>query len=208
MLAKTLTTPTRTADVSGDLDHPGVSVDPSLEERLRREILQSERTRMLILAGLSGSLLVVFPALVLVFGENYARIFGTEWAAQVLAVFVLLASYELAIRQIVGRRLEQGKTLPRWMQFWNAFVETSVPSILILLGLRHADRRTRCRAPLPISMLCSSSSRRCNSISGFRCLPDALRRRSMWSCRQWSSEAARWPQARCSRRCRSILRRV
>jgi hypothetical protein len=67
MLAKTLTTPTRTADVSGDLDHPGVSVDPSLEERLRREILQSERTRMLILAGLSGSLLVVFPALVLVF---------------------------------------------------------------------------------------------------------------------------------------------
>ena len=131
--------PSRTADVSGDPGHPGVSVDPSLEERLTREILQSERTRMLILAGLSGSLVVVFPALVLVFGQNYARIFGTAWAVQVFAVLVLLASYELAIRQIVGRRLEQGKTLPRWLLFWNAFVETSVPSILVLLGSRQVD---------------------------------------------------------------------
>ena len=99
MLAKTLTT-SRTADVSGDPDHPGVSVDPSLEERLTREMLHSERTRMLILAGLFGSLVIVFPALVLVFGQNYARIFGTAWAVQVFAVLVLLASYELAIRQI------------------------------------------------------------------------------------------------------------
>jgi hypothetical protein len=99
----------RTADVSGDTGHPGVSVDPSLEERLTREIRQSERTRMLILAGLSGSLVVVFPVLVLVFGPNYARIFGTAWAVQVFAVLVLLASYELAIRKIVGRRLEQGR---------------------------------------------------------------------------------------------------
>ena len=176
--------PSRTAEVSGDPGHPGVSVDPSLEERLTREIRQSERTRMLILAGLSGSLVVVFPVLVLVFGPNYARIFGTAWAVQVFAVLVLLASYELAIRKIVGRRLEQGKTLPRWLLFWNAFVETSVPSILVLLGSRQVDPVYPCRAPPPISISCSSSSRRCNSISGFRCLPDAWRRRSMWSCRR------------------------
>jgi adenylate cyclase len=134
-----LTTASRSADVSGGPVHPGVSVDVSLEERLTREILHSERTRMLILAGLSGSLVVVFPALVLVFCQDYARIFGTGWAVQVVAVLVLLASYELAIRQIVGRRLEQGKTLPLWLRFWSAFVETSVPSILILLGLRQVD---------------------------------------------------------------------
>ena len=94
---------------------------------------------MLILAGLSGSLVVVFPVLVLVFGPNYARIFGTAWAVQVFAVLVLLASYELAIRKIVGRRLEQGKTLAQWFLFLNAFVETSVPSILVLLGSRQVD---------------------------------------------------------------------
>jgi adenylate cyclase len=134
-----LTTPSQTAEVSGDPIHPGVSVDASLEERLTREILQSERTRMLILAGLSGSLAIVVPALVLLFRQDYVRIFGTEWAVQVVAVLVLLASYELAIRQIVGRRLEQGKTLPRWLRFCSAFVETSVPSILILLGSRQVD---------------------------------------------------------------------
>jgi len=117
----------------------GVSGDPSFEERLAREILQSERARMLILAGLSASLVVVFPALVLVFRQNYVRIFGTVWALQVVAVFVLLATYELVIRQVIGRRLEKGKTLPRRLRFLNALVETSVPSVLILIGSRQVD---------------------------------------------------------------------
>jgi hypothetical protein len=71
-----LTAPSQTADVSGAPVHPGVSVDADLEERLTREILQSERTRMLILAGLSGSLVIVVPALVLMFRKDYARILG------------------------------------------------------------------------------------------------------------------------------------
>jgi adenylate cyclase len=112
----------------------GAAGDLGFEERLTREILRSERTRMLILAGLSGSLVVTFPVYALRSG-----IFGTAWALQVVAVFVLLASYELAIRQVVGRRLEQGKTVPRRLRFLNAFVETSVPSILILLGSRQVD---------------------------------------------------------------------
>jgi adenylate cyclase len=112
----------------------GVSGDLGFEERLTREILQSERTRMLILAGLSGSLVVTFPVHALRSG-----IFGTGWALQFVAVFALLACYELAIRQVVGRRLEQGKTLPRRLRFLNAFVETSAPSILILLSSRQVD---------------------------------------------------------------------
>jgi len=115
----------------------GASGNQSFEERLAREILQSERARMLILAGLSASLVVVFPLLVLV--QNYVRIFGTSWALQVVAVLVLLATYELVIRQVIGRRLEKGKTLPRRLRFLNAFVETSVPSILIVIGSRQVD---------------------------------------------------------------------
>jgi len=107
---------------------------PGFEEQLAREILRSERTRMLILAGLSGALAVTFPVYALRSG-----IFGTAWALQFVAVFVLLAGYELAIRQVIGRRLEQGKSLPRRLRFLNAFVETSVPSILILLGSRQVD---------------------------------------------------------------------
>jgi adenylate cyclase len=130
----TSTRPDRSADFSSEPGQVGASGDLGFEERLTREILQSERTRMLILAGLSGSLVVTFPVYALRSG-----IFGTAWALQVVAVFVCLASYELAIRQVVGRRLEQGKTLPRRLRFLNAFVETSVPSILILLGSRQVD---------------------------------------------------------------------
>lgn len=111
-----------------------VSGNPGFEERLGREILRSERTRLLILAGLSGVLAVIFPVYAMRSG-----IFDTAWALQFVAVFVLLACYELAIRRVIGRRLEQGKTLPRWLRFLNAFVETSVPSILILLGSRQVD---------------------------------------------------------------------
>ena len=163
---------------------------------------------MLILAGLSGALIVVFPALVLVFGQDYARIFGTAWAVQVFAVLVLLASYELAIRQIVGRRLEQGKTLPRWLLFWNAFVETSVPSILILLGSRQVDPVYPLQSAatyLYAVFIVLSTLQLDFRLSVFT---GCVRRPSMWSCRQWSSEAARSPRAPCSRCCRSILRRV
>src|SRR5215510_12964276 len=125
MLAKALTTPGRSADFSCEPGQVGASGNPGLEDRLTREILQSERTSMLILAGLSGSLVVIFPVLVLavrVFRPHYARIWGTAWALQVLGVFVLLAVYELAIRHVVGRRLAKDKFLPRPLRFWNAFV--------------------------------------------------------------------------------------
>ena len=111
MLAKTLTT-SRTADVSGDPDHPGVSVDPSLEERLPREMLHSERTRMLILAGLFGSPVIVFPALVLVFGQNYARIFGTAWAVQVFAVWSCWPATSWRSVRFGGLAAKPSRTIP------------------------------------------------------------------------------------------------
>ena len=52
----TSTRPDQGADFSSKPVQVGASGDRGFEERLTREILQSERTRMLILAGLSGSL--------------------------------------------------------------------------------------------------------------------------------------------------------
>jgi len=112
------------------------------EEQRARAILQSERTRMLILAGLSGAVVVIFPLAFLVLTlrqDPGARVLGTEWALQVLAVFVLLTGYELTVRRVVGRRLAQGQSLPRPLRFVNAFVETSVPSLSIVIGSRQVD---------------------------------------------------------------------
>ena len=95
-------TSTPSADFSSEPAQVGASGILGFEERLTREILRSERTRMLILAGLSGSLVVTFPVHALRSG-----LFGMAWALQFVAIFVCLASYELVIRQVVGRRLEQ-----------------------------------------------------------------------------------------------------
>ena len=94
----------------------------SIEDRLTREIFESERTRLLMLAALWGALVAIFPALVLAFREDSARIFGTPWALQVLGVFVLLACYELTARHVIARRLAEGKMLPRPLRFVNAFL--------------------------------------------------------------------------------------
>jgi adenylate cyclase len=110
-----------------------------VDERLGREILQSERTRMLILAGVSGSLVIVFPLLVFAFRRENTPIFGGPWALQVLAVFVLLAVYELMVRQVIARRLARGETVPRPLRFLNALVETSVPSLLMVIAARQVD---------------------------------------------------------------------
>jgi adenylate cyclase len=111
----------------------------SIEDRLTREIFESERTRLLMLAALWGALVAIFPALVLAFREDSARIFGTPWALQVLGVFVLLACYELTARHVIARRLAEGKMLPRPLRFVNAFVETSAPSLLMIIAARHVD---------------------------------------------------------------------
>src|SRR3970040_424296 len=132
MLAKELTTPGRRTAFSVEAGQLRASVTSGFEERLTREILQSERTRMLLVAWWSGALATAFPVFVLVSRQDYARIFGTAWTAwavQFAAVFVLLATYELVIRQVVGRRLEKGKTLPRPLRVLNAFVETSRPRL-------------------------------------------------------------------------------
>ena len=106
----------------------------AFEEHLTREILQSERTRMAILAGIAALLMVIFPLFVLIFREEYLRNFhsmGTVGLAVGLSGALL--AYELLVRHILGRQLAQGTMPSPPLRFWNAFVETSVPTILMLL---------------------------------------------------------------------------
>src|SRR4029079_1889925 len=112
----------------------------SFEDHLAREIIQSERTRMAILAGLLAALVVVFGLLYALFHEDYLRRFISPGAfIYALAAIGLLFCYELAIRFRIGRWLEQGRSVPGPLRYLNAFVETSVPSILIHLLARETE---------------------------------------------------------------------
>jgi len=105
---------------------------------------------MAILAGLLGVLIVFFGLMYALFREDYQQLFSRPRAfSQLGYVFALLLCYELAVRHLIGRWLGQGKGVPGALRYLNAFVETSVPTILIVLVSREID---------PVYVLQSASS--------------------------------------------------
>ena len=106
----------------------------AFEDHLAREILQSERMRLAILAGIFALLTVVFPLFALVFREDYLRNFhSVGMIGYALGVAAALVAYELLMRTILGRQLAAGRTPSPLLRFWNAFIETSVPTVLMLV---------------------------------------------------------------------------
>jgi adenylate cyclase len=95
---------------------------------------------MAILAGLLGALALLFPLLVLVFHEHYLAIFHSyRGVALIVALFVGLAGYELAIRAVLGRLLARGRTPPTFLRYLNAVVETSIPAMVVIIAARDVD---------------------------------------------------------------------
>jgi adenylate cyclase len=112
----------------------------TFEDHLAREIIQSERLRMAILAGLLGVLIVFFGLLIELFRDDYHQIVSRPKAFfHAGALFVLLLCYELGIRHLIGRWLREGRAVPGALRYLNAFIETSVPSIVIVLVSREID---------------------------------------------------------------------
>lgn len=117
-----------------------MSSTSAFDDHLAREVARSERLRMAVLAGLVGALVVVSGLLYALFQEVYREQFRTPAALLVLlAVLVGLVTYELVVRYVIGRRLHTGKGVPQPLRYLNAFVETSVPSLLILAVARETN---------------------------------------------------------------------
>ena len=112
----------------------------SFEAHLSREILRSERLRMSILAGLFGAVLLLLPLFHWVFHDATQAFLRTRFTlASAAAVAAGLVLYELGARYAVDRLLAKGAMPPRWVRFANAALETSVPSLLILLLAREIE---------------------------------------------------------------------
>ena len=95
---------------------------------------------MAILGGIFGLLMATFPLAVFVFQEDYARHVSSRaavlYAMGVCGVFVC---YELLMRHLFGRALRLGSLPRRFVHFLNALIETSVPTILIVLLAPYTD---------------------------------------------------------------------
>jgi len=121
----------------------------TFEDHLAREIIHSERVRMAILAGLLGALIAFYVLGYALFRvDHHLRFLTSGVFLYIIAVIALLLFYELAVRHLIGRWLRQGRSVPGALRYLNAFVETSVPSILILLVSRELNPQYVLQSPL------------------------------------------------------------
>lgn len=92
------------------------------------------------LAALLGALLVVIAVLFELYQSDYQRHFASPRGFYASFIVILcLIGYELVVRHVVGRRAGEGKPIPEALRYVNAFVETSVPTLLMILIARHAN---------------------------------------------------------------------
>jgi len=106
----------------------------SFDEHFAREIVHSERLRVGMLAAVIAGLLAFLCVLYLQFHDTYVREFASPTTARKLGLVLgCLVVYEFIVYRVLAWRQSSGRAFPEPLRYLNAFVETSVPSLLIVL---------------------------------------------------------------------------
>lgn len=112
----------------------------TFEADFTREIFESERMRMKVLALVFTGLMAAFPLFVWMFREEYRSFFRSYLPlVHAMALCGAMIAYWLLVRELIARVTARGATPPRAMRFVNAFIETSVPTWLMLAAVQNAD---------------------------------------------------------------------
>jgi adenylate cyclase len=116
------------------MDDPSDPADTTFQRLLNREILLSERRRMLILAALQAFILVLI-LLAATFVPGFVRsIYHDRLPVRAaLAAFSAFVAYELFAAGLLTIFIRRGRNFPVLGRYVNAFVETSFPTVLLYL---------------------------------------------------------------------------
>jgi adenylate cyclase len=116
------------------MDDPSDPDDTGFQRLLNREILVSERRRMLILAALQALILVMI-LLTATFAPSFVRSIYHDRVPEraALAAFSAFIVYELIAAGVVTIFLRRGRNFPVLGRYTNALVETSFPTVLLYL---------------------------------------------------------------------------
>jgi adenylate cyclase len=116
------------------MDGPPDPADTTFQRLLNREILLSERRRMLILAALQAFILVlILLAATLVPGFVRSIYHDRLPVRAALAAFSAFVAYELFAAGLLTIFIRRGRNFPVLGRYVNAFVETSFPTVLLYL---------------------------------------------------------------------------
>ena len=116
------------------MDGPPDPDDTTFQRLLNREILLSERRRMLILAALQAFILALI-LLAATFVPGFVRsIYHDRLPVRAaLAAFSAFVAYELFAAGLLTIFIRRGRNFPILGRYANAFVETSFPTVLLYL---------------------------------------------------------------------------
>ena len=117
-----------------EMADPADPADTTFQRLLNREILVSERRRMLILAAMQA-LIFVLILLTATFAPSFVRSLYHDRLPEraALAAFSAFIAYELFAAGLVTLFLRRGRNYPVFGRYANAFVETSFPTVLLYL---------------------------------------------------------------------------
>src|ERR1700734_1728391 len=113
---------------------PSDPAETTFQRLLNREILVSERRRMLILAAMQA-LIFVLILLAAMFAPSFVRSIYHDRLPERAALAALSAfvAYELFAAGLVTIFLRRGRNYPLLARYANALVEKSFPTVLLFL---------------------------------------------------------------------------
>jgi len=107
----------------------------AIADSLENQTLRSERLRMAIIAAIVALFALNFLVAILFFHSIVEQWFKGELSAPlVLAGALVLVAYELAGRRVMGHMVRMRKTPHPFWKWGNALVETSIPTLMIVVA--------------------------------------------------------------------------
>ncbi len=119
---------------------PAGPADATFQDLLNREVLRSERRRVLSLAGLLTTILAAL-LLLLAFTPGFvASIFRDHVPSRVpIALFPPFIAYELAVAGFMTYLARRGRAYPTFGRYANALIETSFPTLGVYILAEYLD---------------------------------------------------------------------
>jgi adenylate cyclase len=117
-----------------------VHSETSFETHLSREMVHSEQLRVTILAASFALIAAMVAAFTWIFRDSPVPFLRSPDALRgILHAMGGLIAYELWVRFMLGQMMRRGKAPPAALRYLNALIETSLPSLLVVMLTREFE---------------------------------------------------------------------
>lgn len=100
---------------------------------LELEILKSDKLRTTILATVFAALSLMWAIFIILYPQEYYRIFVKVPAVSLPGGLAVVALYFLVMRQVICQHIKDKKPMPIVLRYFTSFLEVSIPTIAMMI---------------------------------------------------------------------------